>query len=122
MAGLRSQWLFRFLDRRWRRWRLELRHRTSRSRCRRLRTFERANVLTFSPLVEIDTPAAGAVYKAGQVVAARWSCVHTIARKGTAASGRHIATTPGKHRFSVSATVSGKNVRSTVAYTVKRKA
>jgi hypothetical protein len=78
--------------------------------------------VTFTPQVEIDTPAAGAVYKAGQVVVARWSCVNTIACKGTAASGRHIATTPGKHRFSVRATVSGKHVRSTVGYTVKRKA
>jgi hypothetical protein len=78
--------------------------------------------VTFSPQVEIDTPAAGAVYKAGRVVAARWSCVTTIACKGTAASGRPIATTPGRHSFTVNATVSGRNVRSTIVYTVKRKA
>ena len=78
--------------------------------------------MTFSPQVEIDTPAAGAVYKSGQVVVARWSCVNTIACKGTAASGRHIATTPGKHTFVLTAIAAGKHIRSTIAYTVMRKA
>lgn len=76
--------------------------------------------VTYTPQVEVDVPAAHATYKAGQVIAARWSCVNTISCKGTVASGRPIATTPGKHSFTVKAVVSGRTVRSTITYTVKR--
>jgi hypothetical protein len=76
--------------------------------------------VTYTPQVEIDVPAARATYKAGQVVAARWSCVNTITCKGTVASGRPIVTTPGKHSFTVKAVVFGRTVRSTITYTVKR--
>ncbi len=78
--------------------------------------------VTYTPQVEIDTPANGAIYKAGQVVRARWSCVNTITCKGSVASGSPIATTPGRHTFVVSSLVSGKTVRSTVTYTVRHKA
>jgi hypothetical protein len=76
--------------------------------------------VTYTPQVEIDIPAARATYRAGRVVAARWSCVNTITCKGTVTSGRPIATTPGKHKFTVNAVVSGRTVRSTITYTVKR--
>ncbi len=75
--------------------------------------------VTYTPQVEIAVPAVRAIYRAGQVIAARWSCVKTIACKGTVASGRPIVMTPGKHTFTVIAVVSGRPVRSTISYTVR---
>ena len=81
-----------------------------------------------APVLEIDSPASGAVYRSGQVVRARWSCslppgwgfgVQNCT--ATAASGSRIATTRGKHVFSVRGDLGNSNVPVTVSvtYTVR---
>jgi hypothetical protein len=82
------------------------------------------------PVIEIDTPASGAVYHRGQVVRAHWACGYDgqtglgISQKcvGSAADGKAISTTPGKHTFKVSGVVqsNGNHIAAaTVTYTVR---
>ena len=79
--------------------------------------------ITFTPIVEIDRPANGAVYSPGQVVDASWQCGHY---QGTSCSGAikpgsPIDTQPGKHSFTVEVSLypTNKVVASTVSYTVR---
>jgi hypothetical protein len=81
------------------------------------------------PVIQINAPVSGAIYKAGQVVHASWSCGYDgktglgISQncKGSVANGAAISTTPGKHRFTVSGPVSSNGthiVTATAYYTV----
>lgn len=76
--------------------------------------------VTYTPAVEIDTPANGAIYAPGQAVDATWSCQSSvvIGCTGTVASGSPINTSPGTHTFTVSGTAAGQAVQSSVTYTV----
>ncbi|HTW98871.1 MAG TPA: hypothetical protein VMD59_08850 [Acidimicrobiales bacterium] len=85
-------------------------------------------IVRFSPLIEIDVPANGAVYSARQVVDARWSCqgdplTGLFAQNCTAtvASGGPVSTSPGKHTFTVEgiAANSREPLSATVTYIVK---
>ena len=66
------------------------------------------------PVIEIDTPANGTVYKRGQVLRARWACGYdgtvglgiSSGCVGSVADGQAINTNPGKHGFTVSGPVS----------------
>lgn len=81
------------------------------------------------PIIEIDAPFNGAVYKRGRLVHARWECgydSHTTLGiggcKGTVPSGGKLSTTPGRHRFTVSGQVSSNGthiVSATITYTVR---
>ncbi len=83
------------------------------------------------PVIEIDTPANGAVYSPGQVVDARWSCSYSSTTElgcnsptsGTVPSGSPISTAPGTHTFTVKSTVhdsAGSHpISASVTYTVK---
>ena len=82
------------------------------------------------PVMEIDAPANGAVYRRGQVVRARWACGYDgqtglgISQGciGTIAEGKAINTAPGKHTFKLSGVVQSNGNHttvSTVTYTVK---
>jgi hypothetical protein len=79
--------------------------------------------VTLTPLVEIDTPKNGAVYRPGQRVRAQWECGHYqgFACEGaTVADGRPISTKRGRHTFVVKVSLSPTNIDaiSTVTYTV----
>lgn len=88
-------------------------------------------VIEFWPVIEIDTPANGAVYSPGQVVDASWACAGYSSgpggcdtSAGTVPSGSPIDTTPGTHTFTVNGKVNvtgnGRQpVSATVTYTVK---
>jgi len=82
------------------------------------------------PVIEIDVPAAGAVYHRGRLVRARFACGYDgqtglgISQKcvGSVALGKAISTTPGKHTFKVSGVVQSNGNHTVVAavtYTVK---
>jgi hypothetical protein len=79
-----------------------------------------------APVVEITSPANGAVYPSGRVVHANWSC-STVPGWGLglqnctagAAVGSPIATTPGKHVFTVRGDVGTQPVTVSVSYTVR---
>jgi len=81
------------------------------------------------PAIEIDKPAKGAVYRSGQVVHARWECGFDSITSlgisnctGSVADGGKLNTKPGKHRFTVSGTVSSNGthtVKASVTYTVR---
>ena len=84
--------------------------------------------IEFVPVIEIDTPANGAVYSPGKAVDASWSCGYNYPTAlgvsnctGTDTSGSRINTTPGVHTFTVHGTDgSGRQlVSATVTYTVK---
>jgi hypothetical protein len=88
-------------------------------------------LIEFVPVIEIDTPANGAVYSPGQVVEASWSCGYSSSTalgcssgtSGTVPSGSPINTTPGTHTFTVQSRVCAGAcnlpISSTVTYTVK---
>jgi hypothetical protein len=85
-------------------------------------------IVRFSPVIEIDVPADGAVYAAGQRLDATWSCLDDpltgrFAQNctGTVASGSPIDTTPGKHAFIVKGISlnSKEPLSATVTYTVR---
>ena len=84
--------------------------------------------IRIAPIVQINAPANGAVYKSGQVIIANWSCSLIPGQgngiqncTGTAAAGSKINTRPGTHKFSVSGVGPGNQpVKVTVAYTVGR--
>jgi hypothetical protein len=83
--------------------------------------------IEFIPVIEIDSPANGAVYRSGQAVTARWSCGYSSSSglgasgcKGTAAAGSRISTTTGSHTFTVTGDDSQRKPLSvTVTYTVR---
>jgi hypothetical protein len=80
--------------------------------------------VTVTPLVEIDAPSNGAVYKPGQVVHARFECGHDqgfACESSTVPAGTAIDTRPGKHTFSVKVSLdpTGQIYESTVTYTVR---
>jgi Glycine rich protein len=81
-----------------------------------------------APVLSISSPANGAVYHAGQVVDASWSCAQAAGWgfgvqncMATVPSGGKIATTPGKHTFTVKgiAQNASEPVSVTVTYTVR---
>jgi hypothetical protein len=82
----------------------------------------------FVPAIEIDSPANGAVYSAGQVVDAAWSCVGTDPVSGltvenctgSAASGSPVDSSVGTHTFTVHGMASnaGEPVSASITYTV----
>lgn len=79
--------------------------------------------MTFTPIVEIDSPASGAVYKPGQVVHAQWECGHyqgTSCQGATDPVGTAISTTPGTHTFTVTVSPypTNKPITASVTYTV----
>jgi hypothetical protein len=86
--------------------------------------------IEFYPVIEIDTPANGAVYSPGQVVDASWECAGYSSgpggcnsSSGTVASGSPIDTTLGTHTFTVNGKVNvtgngSQPVSATVTYTV----
>lgn len=60
------------------------------------------------PVIEVDTPADGAVYSPGQVIDAAWSCVDNVPGylgvsncTATDSPGSRIDTSPGRHTFTV---------------------
>ncbi|MCW3001020.1 MAG: putative glycine rich protein, partial [Conexibacter sp.] len=78
------------------------------------------------PAVIVTAPADGAVYDAGTTVSAAFSCADDAAGDGiaacdgSAAAGAPIDTTPGPHRFTVTATdAAGNPTTRTVTYTVR---
>ncbi len=85
----------------------------------------------FWPIIEIDTPANGAVYSPGQVLDAQWECDGygqgpggCDNSSGTVPSGSPINTSPGTHTFTVNANVNvtgngSQPVNASVTYTVK---
>ena len=80
--------------------------------------------IVVTPIVEIDSPRNGAVYRSGQVVDAQWACGHyqgTSCGSATAAPGSPIDTKPGKHTFSIKVSLYPDNadVTSSVTYTVR---
>jgi hypothetical protein len=84
--------------------------------------------IEFLPVIEIDTPANGAVYPPGKAVDASWSCAYSPSTTlgasnctGTDASGSRINTTPGVHTFTVHgiAGTGQQTISATVTYTVK---
>jgi hypothetical protein len=80
--------------------------------------------ITFTPVVEIDRPKAGAVYRAGQRVVARWECGHYQSfscSSATDASGQPIVMRRGHHTFAVKVNVYPDNVNEIVkiSYTVR---
>lgn len=94
-------------------------------------TFTGSDVyIEFWPVIEIDTPANGAVYTSGQVVDASWECDSYSGGPGgcnnssaTVASGGPIDTSPGTHTFTVRAKVNATGngsqpATATVTYTV----
>ncbi|MGO9973863.1 MAG: hypothetical protein ACLP01_13870 [Solirubrobacteraceae bacterium] len=76
--------------------------------------------ITFTPVIQIESRADGAVYNPGQVVDAGWSCSSAASScNGTVASGLPIDTSPGTHTFTVTANFSGNQpAASSVTYTV----
>jgi len=79
--------------------------------------------VTLTPVVEIDRPKNGTVYKPGALVRAQWECGHyqSFACEGaTVADGQPINTKPGKHTFVVKLSLFPNNVNavSTVTYSV----
>ncbi len=75
-----------------------------------------------APVVEIDAPVSGAVYRRGEVVHAKWSCSQPPGWgygvqncTATSASGAAISTTPGSHTF----TVHGINQTSSEPVTIR---
>ena len=84
----------------------------------------------FWPIIEIDTPANGAVYSPGQVLDAQWECDGygqgpggCDNSSGTVPSGSPINTSPGTHTFTVNANVNvtgngSQPVNASVTYTV----
>jgi hypothetical protein len=86
--------------------------------------------IEFWPVIEIDTPANGAVYSPGQAVDASWECASYSSgpggcnsSSGTVPSGSPIDTTPGTHTFTVNGKVNvtgngSQPVSATVTYTV----
>ena len=77
--------------------------------------------VTFTPQIEIDSPADGTTYTAGQVVDASWSCdtAEVSGCTGTTASGQPIQTSPcGAYSFSVTGSIMTQPVAGAVNYTV----
>jgi hypothetical protein len=77
--------------------------------------------VTFTPLIEIDAPADGAVYTTGQTVDASWSCdTPTVTNcTGTTPSGQAVQTSPcGAYSYSVTGTDMDQPVSGTVDYRV----
>ncbi len=81
----------------------------------------------FVPVIEIDVPTNGAVYRPGQVVDASWSCGFDPATAlgipgnncmATDAPGSAISTTAGTHTFTVHGAVNNHDLSATVTYTV----
>jgi hypothetical protein len=79
------------------------------------------------PAIEIDTPANGAVYAPGQVIAANWSCDPNndfwgnLDCTSAIANGSPIDTSPGTHTFTVSGIAYSNGyhpVSASVTYTV----
>ncbi len=77
-------------------------------------------------MVEIASPANGAVYPSGRVVRASWLCSLPPGWgfglqncTAGAAVGSPIATTPGKHVFTVRGVVGTQPVAVSVTYTVQ---
>jgi len=88
--------------------------------------------VVFVPAIEIDAPAKGATYRAGQLVRARFSCAFDSITSlgiaagrpctGSVANGRPINTKPGTHTFTVSGTAYSNgyhSVKATVTYKVR---
>ncbi len=80
--------------------------------------------ITFTPLVEIDRPKAGAIYRAGQRILAQWECGHYQSfscQRATVADGQPIQMSPGRHTFTIRVSLSPDNFNTvaTVTYTVK---
>jgi hypothetical protein len=82
------------------------------------------------PVVEIDVPTNGAVYKAGQIERARWNCAYDGATgfgssngcTATVANGSPINTKPGTHSFTISGTETSNGTHifsATITYTVR---
>jgi hypothetical protein len=82
------------------------------------------------PVLEIDVPANGAVYKPGQIERARWSCAYdgvtgfgsSQGCTATVASGSPIDTKPGRHSFTVTGTETSNGTHTfhaTITYTVR---
>jgi hypothetical protein len=77
--------------------------------------------VTFTPLIEIDAPADGAVYSTGQTVDASWSCDSPTVTgcTGTTPSGQPIQTSPcGAYSYSVTGSDMGQPVSGTADYRV----
>jgi hypothetical protein len=76
--------------------------------------------VTFTPQIEIDSPADGASYREGQVVNASWECNTAVSGcTGTTASGQPVGTTScGANTYSVTGTIMGQTVIGTADYTV----
>ncbi len=86
--------------------------------------------IEYWPVIEIDTPANGAVYSPGQVVDASWDCASYSSgpggcdsSSGTVPSGTPIDTAPGTHTFTVNGKVNvtgngSQPVSATITYTV----
>lgn len=83
-----------------------------------------------APVIEIDVPSNGAVYRRGQVVRARWQCGYDSrislgfpsSCRGSVADGARLDTSFGRHRFTVGGTVSANGnhtVSATITYTVR---
>lgn len=80
--------------------------------------------ITFTPLVEIDRPKAGAIYRPGQKVLAQWECGHyqSFSCQGaTVADGQPLNMSPGRHTFVVKVSLFPDNLDTVakVTYTVK---
>jgi hypothetical protein len=77
--------------------------------------------VTFTPQIEIDSPADGATYMAGQTVDASWSCnsAQISGCTAPAASGQPIQTSLcGANTFPVTGSIMGQSVSGTVIYSV----
>ncbi|HEY7948976.1 MAG TPA: putative Ig domain-containing protein [Acidimicrobiales bacterium] len=77
--------------------------------------------VTFTPRIEIDSPAAGATYTTGQTVDASWSCdtSQVSGCTGTTPSGSPVQTSPcGAYAYSVTGSIMGQSVAGTVHYAV----
>lgn len=87
--------------------------------------------IEFLPMIEVDTPADGAVYSPGQVVDAAWSCEDSVPGylgvshcTGTVDPGSRVDTSPGPHTFTVKGDAGSKGappetLTVSVTYTVK---
>jgi hypothetical protein len=84
-------------------------------------TTSSAPSVTFTPQIEIDSPADGSTVPAGQVVNAGWSCdtSQVSGCAGTVAPGQPVDTSQcGVNTFVVTGSIMGQSVTGTVNYTV----